>query len=767
MKLRTLIEPSEQVLIFEDGIRIESYLRIWHNNRWYLRYAVCERRTQSQPAVFVVYRNEDHYQKRHHADIILLNNYIGYEYGFKIKQTDRTLAIILKDFVLALSFRHVKNMVFWKEWFKDVCGRSAIFYMAIKGIPNNVKILLNTATIRLHLVRDAFLFVQGSPPKPLLYISLKDLLEVECVDDTLTFKTRAILSHRDQYFWFVSDQVPELKDRLKRLLESKQFQKCKTDNLIKPPAAQTMPLPRKFNFEGIQKEKEYVNTFPRTFDVKQLEYANVEVIQNVQPRTSNGNMHTVCREVQNDLTKKSPSMPSFKLFVDAAKKESKLKAKGASGKISTTAFQDTRYQNWVKATRFVKALRKKSQMQVSKSTEVLSNPDPTFEYPKTREKKDFMLTNSQDSETRNAIFPMLDCSPASFMDPVSCQQNVPSGLVKMTSNNRFNMSSLGSFLAKKLRTSMKGSYSRYDGERSTPDFQDEDVETSSKFGAIDCAIKRGQERLRRSDRRNSGFPLRPISRTGTIISDTSSLDTSEIVSTPLAQSQNQNTMPAMYAIEERSSINSSATLAKESPSTVVNSTISISGADTTQSSKGSIMDHENDFEVHMADSTLSLPAQNYALPSPSLSMQSSISVQSEFGPNGTAFSRNGSHRRSKQKQMERFFHLVDIPPELPPRKYTAPANSYIHDVTKHGEHSKSKPSLEYLQWSSCDSENQQSDMTSSSPKKIGFVSESVNYVDISTQSFSNLHQTKHADTVKMNYLSSPMVKSNSMFTLDR
>uniref|UniRef100_A0A914EIU9 Uncharacterized protein n=1 Tax=Acrobeloides nanus TaxID=290746 RepID=A0A914EIU9_9BILA len=58
-------------------------------------------------------------------------------------------------------------------------------------------------------------------------------------------------------------------------------------------------------------------------------------------------------------------------------------------------------------------------------------------------------------------------------------------------------------------------------------------------------------------------------------------------------------------------------------------------------------------------------------------------------------------------------------------------------------------------------------MTSSSPKKIGFVSESVNYVDILTQSFSNLHQTKHADTVKMNYLSSPMVKSNSMFTLDR
>ena len=96
------------------------------------------------------------------------------------------------------------------------------------------------------------------------------------------------------------------------------------------------------------------------------------------------------------------------------------------------------------------------------------------------------------------------------------------------------------------------------------------------------------------------------------------------------------------------------------------------------------MDHENDFEVHMADSTLSLPAQNYALPSPSLSMQSSISVQSEFGPNGTAFSRNGSHRRSKQKQMERLFHLVDIPPELPPRKYTAPVSVIPYKIFNFG-----------------------------------------------------------------------------------
>lgn len=55
-----------------------------------------------------------------------------------------------------------------------------------------------------------------------------------------------------------------------------------------------------------------------------------------------------------------------------------------------------------------------------------------------------------------------------------------------------------------------------------------------------------------------------------------------------------------------------------------------------------------------------------------------MSVQSEMGPGGVSFSRNGSHRRSKQKQMDRFFAHVVIPPELPPRKYTVPTMNPHH-----------------------------------------------------------------------------------------
>lgn len=54
---------------------------------------------------------------------------------------------------------------------------------------------------------------------------------------------------------------------------------------------------------------------------------------------------------------------------------------------------------------------------------------------------------------------MLDCSPATFMDPISIQQSSLPGLVKVQTNSRLSMNSLGNFLARKLKTSVKGSYS--------------------------------------------------------------------------------------------------------------------------------------------------------------------------------------------------------------------------------------------------------------------------------------------------------------------
>lgn len=44
--------------------------------------------------------------------------------GFKLKGTNKTLAILVEGQTLIFSFYYADSMLFWKEWLKDVCGRS-------------------------------------------------------------------------------------------------------------------------------------------------------------------------------------------------------------------------------------------------------------------------------------------------------------------------------------------------------------------------------------------------------------------------------------------------------------------------------------------------------------------------------------------------------------------------------------------------------------------------------------------------------------------
>ena len=72
--------------------------------------------------------------------------------GFKYKHSNKTLAILIQGQTLIFSFDNVESMVFWKEWLKDVCGRSAMYFVRIYSAPkDNSVIKLSSKSARIHV----------------------------------------------------------------------------------------------------------------------------------------------------------------------------------------------------------------------------------------------------------------------------------------------------------------------------------------------------------------------------------------------------------------------------------------------------------------------------------------------------------------------------------------------------------------------------------------------------------------------------------------
>uniref|UniRef100_A0A915D4E8 PH domain-containing protein n=1 Tax=Ditylenchus dipsaci TaxID=166011 RepID=A0A915D4E8_9BILA len=218
------LRPREEVLLYDNGLRIESTIRILSNNKWRSRYCVCQRRTATEAPLIGIFKNDRAREKGDHIDLFYLQNYIGYEYGFKFKKTNKTLAVLVQGQTLVFSFCDVEHMMFWKEWLKDVCGRSAMFFMNAGVYPQNTSIIrLRSKEVRIHITRLALVVVQDMPPNQCLFLCLEDLFDVQCYENRFVFRALAYSWAYPHEFLFYSEQVPELSLKLQCLLKAKQF----------------------------------------------------------------------------------------------------------------------------------------------------------------------------------------------------------------------------------------------------------------------------------------------------------------------------------------------------------------------------------------------------------------------------------------------------------------------------------------------------------------------------------------------------------------
>nr|CAD2151358.1 unnamed protein product [Meloidogyne enterolobii] len=221
---RFLLSRKEEVSLFDNGLRIESSLKILTNDKWLSRYVVCQRRCLAEPPLIGIFKNAKRRERGEHLDLFYLHNYIGYEYGFKFKHSNKTLAILIQSQTLVFSFDNVESLVFWKEWLKDVCGRSAMFFVRIYSAPkDNSTTRLCSKGARIHITRYALVIVQEVPPKQRFYLNLEDLSDVECVQNKFAFRAMSYAWNQPRTFIFTSEQVPELTAKLQCLLKAKQY----------------------------------------------------------------------------------------------------------------------------------------------------------------------------------------------------------------------------------------------------------------------------------------------------------------------------------------------------------------------------------------------------------------------------------------------------------------------------------------------------------------------------------------------------------------
>ncbi|CAD5220281.1 unnamed protein product [Bursaphelenchus xylophilus] len=216
-------QSRQNAVLFDGGLRIESPGRVLYKNKWLNRYVVCQRRNGAEAPLIGLFKNDKTREKGQHLELFYMQNYIGYEYGFKAGRTTKTLALIMENRILVLSFWTGECMVLWKEWLRDICGRSFIFCMHVNHMSRTATLQLVGNEVRIHLTKTMLTVVQGSPPLQIVCLSLRSLGKVECSEGELSFEASVRTWLKPHSFSFSGDHTAQIHRTLRLLLKPDQF----------------------------------------------------------------------------------------------------------------------------------------------------------------------------------------------------------------------------------------------------------------------------------------------------------------------------------------------------------------------------------------------------------------------------------------------------------------------------------------------------------------------------------------------------------------
>ncbi|VDO37944.1 unnamed protein product [Haemonchus placei] len=217
------------------------------------------------------------------------------------------------------------------------------------------------------------------------------------------------------------------------------------------------------------------------------------------------------RKDEKQFSMRSPShgyrRKSELALVHAMDKPSTSKGRSV-GDLKAARLEESRYENWRKAKKFISSIKPKSQSDLNQRNK--------------------MYNEAIGGESSDSLTDDFDEPPPS-LDLVVCEtstlqkefeESPPEGLVRPREDIQIKpRAGVSAVLARRLAASITGSFSKYDGERATHHYQGGPPSDSVKAASppmlealdgIEAAVYRGQDRLKESDRRASSVSFHKV-----------------------------------------------------------------------------------------------------------------------------------------------------------------------------------------------------------------------------------------------------------------
>ncbi|KAH7715794.1 Protein F14D12.1 b [Aphelenchoides avenae] len=847
-----------------------------------------------------IFKNDVARERSQHLELFYLQNYIGYEFGFKCRGTTKTLAIIIRGKNLVFSFAKMDSMILWKEWFKDVCGRSVVFYMRLRQMPQDQRVFKATSLdARMHVTKHAMVIMQETPPTQKLFLNLCELTDIECHGENFSFKAHSYGWLQPQYFTFTGDRIGELHRTLLYLLKKEQFLHYSRNFGSSPTSVSPTPafmrkrphvtlpaspllfyrsqrfrqlenLPR--NYENLKplnspdKKPSVPHLYSNTplFETPTLppDYVNSDTVLNDKPEilsrfASKSNVGTRRHSFQETLLlkltrRRKAEKPRNRLAEMLQKPAStvlpppSVTPKSRNGSLAEHLMHRSNRSLGVSAQSTPARAVSMVQMRNASMQSVFASPTavtPNAQSQANSRKPSqahFIVEEDEDhyddeidvsaesDEDANPYSMPVDTMAPPFVNMHSMNQK-PTGLVKPVIDANFPLRSVGGQLAKCLNKEISGEFSRYDAGKdqsslqstttpssdfattvrstATPNTERLDVASPTQASAfdaslnsslrIDCAIQRGRERMKWSDRRNSQLSTT----TSRGASDTSSGKYTMAASSAQATAGSVDSgsiRTSMESIPEViSAAHSESTLAQNAAASVRSYASSATTAfnQETPCASSHMSLEVPDAELPFLNSTVSLPAGAQTPASPG-SVGSLISVCSEMNPR-IVFQRGARARTSGKSQTKQVVPVPPSstpppPPPLPPRRAVSQVHGMAPTNSNSALHHANRPSTSNAHWQGMADDYEEIDayrpkrrIPASQPTTPGGRSmhqvrllqqqpattsqaNLVDYVSICPSSTMTLKklQRKRRGSIDDKQVTTPITKSNSMHYLD-
>ncbi|EYB96627.1 hypothetical protein Y032_0148g2638 [Ancylostoma ceylanicum] len=202
-------------------------------------------------------------------------------------------------------------------------------------------------------------------------------------------------------------------------------------------------------------------------------------------------------------------------------------SKGRSvGDLKAARLEESRYENWRKAKKFISSFKPKSQSDLNQRNKmnrvslVKSSSTGALQFATSAP-----YYNDAGGDTSDSLTDFDEPPPS--LDLVVCEptqkeldDSPPEGLVRPKEDIQIKpRAGVSAVLARRLAASVTGSFSKYDGERATHHYQGAPTNESLKAASppmlealdgIEAAVYRGQDRLKESDRRASNVSFHKV-----------------------------------------------------------------------------------------------------------------------------------------------------------------------------------------------------------------------------------------------------------------